>query len=130
MWTCTPPLGWVGHGLSGAGGQANKEEITAWLPEAGLEIECKVDAHSAFQIRSFKTGGDSSTEATMHCTGRLAPPKEAPPADVSAAPLSVSFERDRDAAPGEVGQTYSDAGFRWDYDAMENVPWDKLRVLQ
>lgn len=50
--------------------------------------------------------------------------------DVSAAPLSVSFERDRDAAPGEVGQTYSDAGFRWDYDAMENVPWDKLRVLQ
>jgi 16S rRNA (adenine(1408)-N(1))-methyltransferase len=25
---------------------------------------------------------------------------------------------------------YSDAGFRWDYDAMENVPWDKLRVLK
>ncbi len=50
--------------------------------------------------------------------------------DVSAAPLSVSFELDRDAAPGEVGQTYSDAGFRWDYDAMENVPWDRLRVLE
>lgn len=49
--------------------------------------------------------------------------------DVSGAPLSVSFELDRDAAAGELGQTYSDAGFRWDYDAMENVPWDRLRVL-
>ncbi|MGB7359958.1 MAG: hypothetical protein WA944_19060 [Mycobacterium sp.] len=49
--------------------------------------------------------------------------------DVAEAPLSVSFELDRDAAAGELGQTYSDAGFRWDYDAMENVPWDKLRVL-
>lgn len=49
--------------------------------------------------------------------------------DVSDAPLSVSFELDRDAAVGELGQTYSDAGFRWDYDAMENVPWERLRVL-
>ena len=50
--------------------------------------------------------------------------------DVSDAPLSVSFELDRDAAAGELGQTYSDAGFRWDYDAMENVPWDRLRVME
>ena len=45
------------------------------------------------------------------------------------APLSASFELDRDARPGELGETYSDAGFRWDYDAMEDVPWDKLMVL-
>ncbi|MCX2932695.1 hypothetical protein ORI20_20695 [Mycobacterium sp. CVI_P3] len=50
--------------------------------------------------------------------------------DVAATPLSVSFELDRDAAPGTVGKTYADAGFRWDYDAMEHVPWDKLRVLK
>lgn len=49
--------------------------------------------------------------------------------DVSGTSLSVSFELDRDAAAGELGRTYTDAGFRWDYDAMENVPWDKLRVL-
>ena len=49
--------------------------------------------------------------------------------DVADAPLSVSFELDR-TAPGELGKTYSDAGFRWDYDAMENVPWEKLRVLK
>jgi hypothetical protein len=49
--------------------------------------------------------------------------------DVAEAPLSVSFELDR-STPGELGKTYSDAGFRWDYDAMENVPWDKLRVLK
>lgn len=50
--------------------------------------------------------------------------------DVANTPLSVSFEREAGTAAGEVGQTYSDAGFRWDYDAMENVPWDKLRVLE
>jgi hypothetical protein len=49
--------------------------------------------------------------------------------DVADAPLSVSFELDR-KTPGELGKTYADAGFRWDYDAMENVPWDKLRVLK
>lgn len=50
--------------------------------------------------------------------------------DVADTPMSVSFERDRDAAPEELGTTYSEAGFRWDYDAMENIPWDRLRVLE
>lgn len=50
--------------------------------------------------------------------------------DVSGAPLSVSFERDTGAQPGSVGATYSEAGFRWDSDAMEHVPWDRLRVLK
>ena len=48
--------------------------------------------------------------------------------DVGGAPLSVSFELDT-SAPGEVGATYKKAGFRWDYDAMEHIPWEKLRVL-
>lgn len=50
--------------------------------------------------------------------------------DSGGAPLSVSFELDTHAAPGAVGATYEAAGFRWDYDAMENVPWEMLRVLQ
>lgn len=49
--------------------------------------------------------------------------------DVSGARLSVIFELDKEAAPGSMGQTYRDAGFRWDYDAMERVPWNMLRVL-
>lgn len=49
--------------------------------------------------------------------------------DEADTPLSVSFELDVHAPPGELGTTYSEAGFRWDYDAMEDVPWDKLRVL-
>jgi hypothetical protein len=49
--------------------------------------------------------------------------------DQSGASLSVIFERDKEAGPDSMGRTYSDAGFRWDYDAMENVPWNKLRVL-
>ncbi len=49
--------------------------------------------------------------------------------DVGGTSLSVSFELDTSAAPGTLGETYTKAGFRWDYDAMENVPWEKLRVL-
>lgn len=50
--------------------------------------------------------------------------------DVGGAPLSVSFERDTQAAPDSIGATYEAAGFRWDYDAMENIPWERLRVLK
>ncbi len=49
--------------------------------------------------------------------------------DVADTPLSVSFELDRTAAPGVLGAVYQKAGFRWDYDAMEHVPWAQLRVL-
>jgi hypothetical protein len=50
--------------------------------------------------------------------------------DVSASPLSISFERDNTAAPGTVGSTYGDAGVRWDYDGMTDIPWKKLRILK
>lgn len=48
--------------------------------------------------------------------------------DVGGAPLSVSFELDT-AEPHTLGKTYRAAGFRWDYDQMDGVPWEKLRVL-
>lgn len=50
--------------------------------------------------------------------------------DVAGTGLSVSFELDTQAVPGTLGDTYKAAGFRWDYDAMEHVPWDRLRVLK
>ncbi len=49
--------------------------------------------------------------------------------DVADTSLSVSFELDTSAGPGNLGEAYTKAGFRWDYDAMEHVPWEKLRVL-
>lgn len=49
--------------------------------------------------------------------------------DQGGAPLSMSFELDKQAGRDSVGKTYREAGFRWDYDAMEHIPWDKLRVL-
>ncbi|EHB55962.1 hypothetical protein MycrhDRAFT_3156 [Mycolicibacterium rhodesiae JS60] len=49
--------------------------------------------------------------------------------DVAGTSLCVIFERDASAGPGSIGETYTKAGFRWDYDAMEHVPWEKLRVL-
>lgn len=48
--------------------------------------------------------------------------------DVGGAPLSVSFELDT-SAPAGLGKVYRAAGFRWDYDPMDHVPWEKLRVL-
>ncbi|BBY45255.1 hypothetical protein [Mycolicibacterium celeriflavum] len=50
--------------------------------------------------------------------------------DVSASPLSISFERDDTAAPGTIGRTYSAAGIRWDYDGLSKIPWNRLRVLK
>lgn len=50
--------------------------------------------------------------------------------DVGGAPLSVSFELDTSAAAGALGATYEAAGFRWDYDAMEHIPWERLRALK
>ena len=49
--------------------------------------------------------------------------------DVGGTPLSVSFELDTSAPAGTLGKVYKAAGFRWDYDSMEHVPWEKLRVL-
>lgn len=49
--------------------------------------------------------------------------------DVAATALSVSFELDTTAPRDSLSESYRAAGFRWDYDAMEKIPWDKLRVL-
>jgi hypothetical protein len=49
--------------------------------------------------------------------------------DVSAAPLSVAFERAPDGGRTEPGAVYRSAGLRWDYDGMEQIPWNRLQVL-
>lgn len=50
--------------------------------------------------------------------------------DIGGAPLSVSFELDVGAPPGQLGDVYRAAGFHGDYDAMAAVPWERLRVLE
>jgi hypothetical protein len=49
--------------------------------------------------------------------------------DQGGAALSMSFELDPTAGNGSIGPTYEQAGFRWDYDDMPGVPWDRLQVL-
>jgi hypothetical protein len=88
------------------------------IPEgARLQLDPSLDLESL----NLKPGELAVARAMQRYGGYLM--------DVADTSLSVSFELDR-ATPGELGQTYSEAGFRWDYDAMENVPWDKLRVLK
>ncbi len=51
--------------------------------------------------------------------------------DMSGSPLSMSFELDPEAhPPGYIGPTYVDAGLRWDYDGMSDIPWQRLRVVR
>ena len=50
--------------------------------------------------------------------------------DVGGTALSFSLQLDPQAGGENIGQIYQDAGFRWDYDALDGVPWDRLRVLQ
>ena len=50
--------------------------------------------------------------------------------DNGGAELSMSFELDTEASEHlPLGETYSAAEFRWDYDGMTGVPWDRLEVL-
>ncbi len=48
--------------------------------------------------------------------------------DGGGAPLSLSFELDT-ASPDSIGNVYRQAGFRWDYDDMPGIPYDRLQVL-
>lgn len=50
--------------------------------------------------------------------------------DKGSAPLSLSFEAERDATSNTLGAVYSGAGFRWDYDGLETIPWNRLQVLR
>ncbi|MET0452911.1 MAG: hypothetical protein ABW137_13865 [Mycobacterium sp.] len=50
--------------------------------------------------------------------------------DVGGAPLSVSFEMDPASRSDFIGSAYQEAGFRWDYDGMTDIPWQRLRVVQ
>jgi hypothetical protein len=50
--------------------------------------------------------------------------------DRSGTSLSVSFERARDASVSSPGSAYLASGLRWDYDALDGVPWRRLRVLE
>ena len=50
--------------------------------------------------------------------------------DVGGTSLSVAFELDTQAPAGSIGQVYTNAGLRWDYDGMESIPWKRLQVLR
>lgn len=49
--------------------------------------------------------------------------------DISGAPLSVAFERAPDSGDTSPGSVYEAAGLRWDYDGMQDVPWDRLQII-
>ena len=50
--------------------------------------------------------------------------------DKGGAGLSLSFELDKGASVNSIGAVYTRAGFRWDYDGMDSIPWNRLQVLQ
>lgn len=142
----------TGSGASRLGGVIRIEEIAAGEIRHALALQTE-NACDRFRPPALKSDGDSTRADCIPEGARLQldpsldlnsldlQPGELAVAtamqryggyvmDVSGAPLSVSFELDTEAAPGTLGSVYKDAGFRWDYDAMERIPWDKLRVLK
>ncbi len=49
--------------------------------------------------------------------------------DCGGAKMAISFELDT-KNPDVVSPAYQNAGIRWDYDNMPNIPWQKLRILK
>jgi hypothetical protein len=95
-----------------------KSTRTDCLPEgAHLQLDPSLDL-----TKLGLTKGELSVATAMQRYGGYV-------VDAGGAPLSMSFELDTSAAPAALGKAYQSAGFRWDYDPMDRVPWEKLRVL-
>lgn len=43
--------------------------------------------------------------------------------------MAFTFELVDDATYDAVGAVRADAGFKWDYRDMNNIPWSQLRVI-
>lgn len=43
--------------------------------------------------------------------------------------MAFTFELVDDATSDTVGAVWADAGFKWDYYDMDNIPWSQLRVI-
>ncbi|USX45186.1 hypothetical protein [Dietzia kunjamensis] len=50
--------------------------------------------------------------------------------DRGGSPLSISFELAPDADGIYPGAVYRQAGLDWDYDGLEQIPWDRLQLLE
>ncbi|MBM7231129.1 hypothetical protein JTP68_11520 [Dietzia cinnamea] len=50
--------------------------------------------------------------------------------DVGGSPLSVSFELVPDADGAYPGEVYRRAGLEWDYDRLEQIPWERLQLME
>jgi len=150
--------GW-GGGSTGAGasrlaGVVRVAEIQAGVIPHALVVQSDTVCAGTVRAPALKTDGDSTRPDCIPEGARL---QLDPAIDVAAipgitpgevtvaralqvygaylidragAPLAVSFEVAPDASAAGPGAVYQQAGFRWDYFGMPNVPWDRLRVLQ
>jgi hypothetical protein len=148
--------GWGGaataSGASRLGGVIQIAEIREGLIPHALAVQTNNACAGAFRWPATKTDGQSSQSDCLPEGARI---QLDPTVDLGAlslspgvrtvaralqtygayvidrggAPLSVSFELDPSAGDDSVGAVYQQAGFRWDYDNMPGVPWERLQVL-
>jgi hypothetical protein len=50
--------------------------------------------------------------------------------DSGASLISVFFELEPPTPGNELGEVLTDLGFRWDYDPLDGIPWERLEMLQ
>lgn len=150
--------GWGGTGAGTAagasrlGGVIRVAEIAAGVIPHALALQTDTPCRTNFRPPAIKTDGTSNRldcipegarvrldpavdldalnlTPAVRAVGRALQTYGAYIIDTGGAPLSVSFETDPGATASAVGNTYQQAGLRWDYDNLPGLPYDRLQVL-
>lgn len=143
----------TGSGASRLGGVVRMSEVAAGDIGHALALQTNNACASVFRAPATKTDGGSTRPDCLPEGARLQldpavdldsldlTPAERMVAvamqryggyvvDVSGTALSFSLELDPAAGGEDIGRVYTNAGFRWDYDNLAGVPWERLRVIE
>ena len=142
----------TGSGASRLAGVVRQDEIERGMIDHALALQSDNACADVFRAPAIKTDGRSDRPDCVPEGARLRLDPtidlgefELSPAslavarafqlyggyvvDVGGAPLSISFELAADADGTFPGSVYREAGLRWDYDGLGEIPWYGLELL-
>jgi Ca-dependent carbohydrate-binding module xylan-binding len=143
----------TGSGASRLGGVIQLHEIAAGAIPHALSIQIDNTCKTTFRSPATKTDGQSSRSdcipegarvrldpavdldaltltPAVRAIGRALQTYGAYVVDTGGSPVSLSFEMDPTATTAAIGNTYKNAGLRWDYDGLPGLPYKRLQVLR
>ncbi|MEP1122264.1 MAG: hypothetical protein ABJH68_00055 [Ilumatobacter sp.] len=144
--------GGSGSGVSRLGGVITVDELAAGTIPHALAIASSATCAQAWRAPAWTTDGRTESDDCIEMGSRL----QLDPSidldslslttaermvgealqvyggyivDSSASELALFVEREDEARNGEIGPVAEMIGFRWDYDPLSGLPWDRLRVI-